>query len=420
MGIDIKTIICPQCSSTDIKMVSETRGVCNHCGSQISVTPSTADQAQNGDDAQLVSWAEKIENEYTEQDFIRAAWIKLAEKDPPFDIFKSDFSEVEKIDHQVFIDRYDADVTYNASVGHNREEPYIDYETYHEEENYVDTNGNVQTRRVEKQRPVTKYKTVTDWSPVSGKLSTTTISYAENLPDVGLSKDRFKYCFSHAKDSSVIPLENDVIDKIEMSSSAERHIYGGHNSNIIKSIESSLSGDEKKNIHYQVERIYDQRRCLCFIQEYKATITYNGQTASCWDYPIEKPDILGPYPYFENKENLNTTVTKKKADIPKQVRRNIKPVSIVTYILLVLSLVVSFFFLYTVPIILLFVAATASYVYNNIVEKKETARITAEVEAECEEYTKNYKKKQRELLNGKLTSLGLAPLEDPAEDDKEE
>ena len=37
MAIDIKTVICPQCGSTDVDMTSDTQGVCNSCGAKFTV-----------------------------------------------------------------------------------------------------------------------------------------------------------------------------------------------------------------------------------------------------------------------------------------------------------------------------------------------------------------------------------------------
>ena len=37
MAIEIKTIACPQCGSTDVQMTSEAKGVCCCCGAQFTV-----------------------------------------------------------------------------------------------------------------------------------------------------------------------------------------------------------------------------------------------------------------------------------------------------------------------------------------------------------------------------------------------
>ena len=37
MAIDIKTVICPQCGSTDVDMTSDTQGVCNSCSAKFTV-----------------------------------------------------------------------------------------------------------------------------------------------------------------------------------------------------------------------------------------------------------------------------------------------------------------------------------------------------------------------------------------------
>lgn len=37
MAIDVKTISCQQCGSTDVNMISETQGVCKVCGAKFTV-----------------------------------------------------------------------------------------------------------------------------------------------------------------------------------------------------------------------------------------------------------------------------------------------------------------------------------------------------------------------------------------------
>ena len=171
MAIEIKTIACPQCGSTDVQMTSEAKGVCCCCGAQFTVRQGADTQNvynevhvyADGNSAEKRDSCRKMEisPEYSKDQFIRKAWITLAAENAPIEVFNETFRAAVKTDLQILIDSLSADVTYQASVGYDREEPYTDYETYYEQEPYIayEKQWNNVTKQTE-ERQVTKYKRV--------------------------------------------------------------------------------------------------------------------------------------------------------------------------------------------------------------------------------------------------------------------
>lgn len=94
MPIELKTIACPSCGSTEIHLMSDTRGICQFCGATFAVyaSPAAAPAANASPQGGIISLAP----EYTEQEFIRALWIGLERDGAPIGVFDSDFTPVAK------------------------------------------------------------------------------------------------------------------------------------------------------------------------------------------------------------------------------------------------------------------------------------------------------------------------------------
>lgn len=151
----IKAISCPQCSSTDVEMISDIRGKCHMCGSMFQIEAEPPVQAASVDACDKF----KILPEHSESDFLRKVWISLAKENAPSELFSEDFGEVQKTEHEVFFESVSVEVDYQASIGYDREEPYIAYETYYEDEpyltteSYYDSNTKSQSTRMCEKRP---------------------------------------------------------------------------------------------------------------------------------------------------------------------------------------------------------------------------------------------------------------------------
>lgn len=171
MAIDVKTISCQQCGSTDVNMTSETQGVCKVCGAKFTVQQRIDTQNvynevhvhNESEQKECVGTCFKavINPEFSQNDFIRNAWISLAKEDAPIEVFSENFDDVSIIDHQVVADYVAVNIAYQVNIGYDRQEPYIAYEMYYEKEPYIayEKRYNTTTRQYEKCQ-VTKYKDV--------------------------------------------------------------------------------------------------------------------------------------------------------------------------------------------------------------------------------------------------------------------
>ncbi len=424
MAIDIKAISCPQCGSTDIQMTSETQGICKSCGTQFSVQQRIETQnvyneiyIQSESEADEEDVVDKVEiiPEFSKEDFIRAAWIALAEEDVPFDVFEQNFGEVSQTEHQVLIRSIDADMTYQASIGYDRQEPYIAYESYYETESYYDSQGHKQTRQVRKERPVTKYKTVTDWNALHGNHSASAIAVVENTSSMYLDEVLFKKSFRSISAESLTSPSDEKATEMQITETALKAANSDCVDQFHRSVCNSLPGNHYKDVNCNISAITKLSDTLYLAQEYETTLNYNGKTYTKNAFAFGNINIGGDK--IENDESLKKItdkISKKKECIPGMIWDKTKTISLITMALLTLSIIVAIFIHVTALVVIAFIIAAGSFVYNTISVNKETksitATITTEVNAEIEDYISNYKVKQREILNNKLKSLGYKPV----------
>lgn len=451
MAIEIKTIACPQCGSTNIQMTSEEKGVCTHCGAQFVIRQSSDPKKDHSPtDKKPATNKESclkavISPEFSKDQFIRKAWIALAVENAPIEVFDENFGAVVETEHQVFVDSLSVDVTYQASVGHDREEPYMDYETYYDREPYIayekqwnNTTKQMEERQVtkyrevQKERPVTKYKTVTDWSAISGSDRVHSTSVVENTDGQHVDKDfkqLFISSFRGVKKSSLHPIGKDLADGMQITDFAREYALTDHRFNIDSSVSYDLPGDHYRDLSWKASSITDHITALYKAPEYEASICFNGKTYRKRAVPFGSMSIGGDI--IENsaspesvKENLLSALEKKNRDRKDAVERNVikatNSVSLLTIALLAASILVSFCIRSTALVTAFFAVAAAAFFYNTRKVKKETEaemkRANKEIEknraktkAEIEALTKDYKSRLREALNNKLKSLGYEP-----------
>ena len=453
MSIDVKTIICPQCGSSDINMMSEARGVCNVCGTQFAVQQHI--ETQNIYNEYYVNTESKdtseddpgakaeIIPEYSKDEFIRKAWIQLAKEDAPLEVFGEEFNAPCEKEHQVLIDSISVDVTYQASVGYDRDEPYIDYEDYWEDVPYVvieqKYNGitqkteNVEVtkyKKVKKQRQVTKYKKVTDWSPLNGNHHTKSVAIVENKNGQHLDEALFTDSFRGAKKSSFLPASAELSKKMYITDVAQENATSKHRDEIRYSVKYSLPGDHSKDLDWKVSKVTDSSSSLYKVSEYETSICFNGKTYVKRAFPFGPMNIGGDK--IQNEINLDAVTRKMRSDLKAQnkarknaveanVAKATNNISLITIALLAASILVSLLIRSTALIVIMFALAVASFVFNTIKVKNENkeelkraddevATTTEKVEEEIANYSKNYKIKQRKALDDKLTSLGYRPV----------
>lgn len=437
--MDIKTITCPQCGSTDVEMLTEERGKCNMCGSQFRI--ETALQTEEEETERCIKAI--IHPEYTEKDFLRAAWLSLAAEDAPLEIFQENFGEVRKTEHEIYMDSVEADLSYHASIGYDRKEPYIDYEDYYENVPYIayekqlnSVTHQYEERQVTKykkekrQRQVTKYKTVTDWSATSGTHHASSSAVVENKEFTYLDEYLFLVSSKSAKESSMATPSEDEAKAMQVTEAARKDADREHARAFDDSVERSLGGDQHRDVNWSVARITDCSSWLFKTTEYTATISLGGKTYTKRAFPFGDMKIGGDT--VKNTVSPESVAQKKKTELEKNKKDRLLSVdknavkkvlvpAVITMLLLLLSVIVSLKIHVTALVVIFFLIAVGAFILNfrlmKKTEEKELQKVTREnndeerrVESEISDYSANYKRQQREALEQKLSSLGLAPL----------
>ncbi len=379
--------------------------------------------------------------EHSKEDFIRANWIKLANEDPPLELFNENFGEVVENEHQVILDKVTSTMTYSASVGYDRQEPYIDYETYYEDEPYITTETYYdrnykenRTRQVTKykkvarQRQVTKYKTVTDWSPITGTHSDTSFVFVENAPGQSLHESLFDASIKGVDGNSYCGLTDEEYAKYYISESAYDEAMSEHKSQLYSSLRYSLPGDHSRNIDVTYS-IDSQTTSMCITNDYTAEITYGGKKYVRYAYPfgcmqIGGDSIKNPTSLKDAVEGLETQLkhrTKLRNEaVEDYVWGRIKPISIGSVVMLGVSILTSAFIRVMPLVIIAFALSIAGFIANKVMLKKITEEEekkaiqdikddTEKTQNEIKNFSEIHKLKLREALDKKLKSLGLAP-----------
>ncbi len=382
--------------------------------------------------------------EYSKDDFIRNAWIDLALNDAPMEIFDMDFEEVSEHIHQVYVEEITVETSYQVSIGYDREEPYIDYEDYYEKEPYITTESyydqNTRTTRerqvtkykdVKKQRQVTKYKTVTDWSALNGKHNAQSLTFISNFEDDYLDTSLFKKSFANANLSSCLTVCDDETAKsMQVTESAREQTNNEHIRDIDRSVRNSLPGDHYQDLDWNIERVSDVTSALYKAPEYSTSITYEGKTYVKYAFPFGSMEVAGEK--IKNDVDLKSITAKmknesdcknaaRKKHIDKKNLKKVMPNSLLTFALLLASILISNFANNSILVIVVFIIATILFIANMLLvkstaskEKKlaeqEIEQEIKRVDAEIKDYSNIYKDKLCKRLNEKLISLGYEPI----------
>lgn len=389
----------------------------------------------------LVISRARIKAEYTPEEFLRKALIELAANDAPIGVFSSEFSKVKIDEHQVFAKCDKVETSYQASIGYEREEPYTDTETYYEDvpytaiEEYYDLNVQARRKRevtkyrkVERHRPVTKYRTVIDWNVMQGTHETTVFSFTENNKQLYLNERRFGNSITKIKNGSLVIDED--LKNIELENSTIAKAMEKNASQASKSLIESLPGDHYRDLSSS-SKIISTECGLQICPEYCVSFNYNNQSHFINAFPFGPMEMDGVKissdesirsVELQSKTDLSSWIKERNKETETRIWNSTKTNSFITLGLMALSVIFSCFVHYTFPIVLLFIAAVGSFVYDLFLIKsvtdKEENIASAEIEAEkirskkaMEGYSENHKKQMLEALNKKLVSLGLKPAE---------
>ncbi len=402
MAIDVKPLECPQCGSVETEPSSNNRWVCKFCGTSFLLQPRVETQNvynenhyyYDKDDSPSKNKSciiARIKTQYPQSEFIRQAWIGLAQQDAPFQVFQSDFSKVDLVEHQVVVDYASVTLNYQASIGYDREESYTVYETYNE-------NGE------EKQRAVTKTRTVTDWRPMQGNIELNSTVAAENTSNLYFDDDLFRASYNSAEENDIAFLTEEEEKKYKVSDSALEEVSKKHEQYYENMISSSLPGEHQKDITYST-LTKESSTSLLLTPEYKTTVALDGKTYTRRAFPFGKMPTGGDE--IPNPESLASQLEKKRSKIPRLVWGKNKPLYIASILLILLSVILSLVVRQTFLTVAAFLAALALFIVTWVAEVKTHRQIGTTIEAECATITEEYRKKQLSYLNEKLRSLGM-------------
>ena len=431
--MEVHALLCPQCGSADVRVHTANQATCNSCGANLVLEQSTPN-------ALHTCSVTRLKPEFSREDFLRKAWIDLAQADAPEDVFSLDFAPVEETVIPMLVQSRTIEATYQAGIGYDRQEAYTDYETYYENEPYIDyetyyENGVsrkrqvTKYRKVTKQRPVTKYKTVVDWSVTHGthhmKSTVCDCNDASAHADVSLFIRSF------------VDASNDVVEALSPEEAAIYHVsdYGHrqldrqHNDALYADVEKILPGDHTRDLHCDVTAVPDSHTTIYLATFYRTTIQYNGETYVKYAFPYGNMpmggnDITNEKDLYAAAKDMKSELESATAQCRKEAEDNIwkdsKASANLALILLGVSIAVSLLLHYMVLVILAFAAAIGGLVWSNSISNKaeerynkeaddQIAALTEKYNSDTSNYRANYKQHRLEILNNKLESLGLSP-----------
>lgn len=388
-GIEIETLSCPQCGSSDITMLTETQGACNVCGAQFVAQPSIDNQTiynvynineTRTEEPTKIVQKGKMPVMYSHDDFMRKVLIDFVKDDSPLDVFDAEFEDIVQKEHQVLIDRMSAEMSYHVDIGHDREEPY------QETEKYFDKDLNRYNTRV-----VTKYKKVTDWHPLSGSHRTSSTAVVENDTGYVLDRGLFARSFDDTPASLIDDVDAEVAETMVVGNHAKENANADHAVNIRQDLINSLPGDHQRKLDFHITDITDSSETLIIAQEYEIGFNYNGERYTKRAFPFGTMEIGGDDIRGGEKES------------DALVWKDTKTISFITMALLLMTIAVSFFVHYLVAVIAGFAIGLACFIYHEI----KTHKIEKAIKTD-------YRNQNIEALNEKLKSIGFDPV-DPDE-----
>lgn len=255
----------------------------------------------------------RLKKEHTEQEFLRAVAVGLAQKDEtPTDILDSAFDKTKQVEKQYVMVEGDADVNYSCSVGYDRKEEYYEKVKKYDSQRgyyYVDEK---------------KTRTVTDWSAHTGTAhSHTTVIVANTATQENCRTERevatcvdttHPNCKEEAEEMSV----NGNAKQEAVNQSVSACFYGVR-----------LPGDHQKDIDYSGS--LDIKKMTGFyLPEYQMNYTYQGKKYqaegfACGDMQeqFECPSIA--------------------TDVEKEAKKAVKPIKIVGWLALIAGVVLNLF-----------------------------------------------------------------------------
>ena len=359
-----------------------------------------------------------------------------------------EFSDFTQKSHRVIYGLASYSATWSAQIGNDRKETYTDYEKYYEripytvyEEKYNYSTKRTETvavtkyRQEERQRAVLKERTVTDWNSGNGEHSDIVERFAglDDMPNNGLA--RFLYDFSKIDENYISELSLDEIEKnpkMQITEATSKFVFDVHAPEIYRQLYSSLPGDHIKNVDYNITSYNQSKIQLIEAPEYSASIKYDGKEYKKVGFSFGNMTIGGDVIpnsvgieeiKLQKQKATKEEINKRNEEIDDKVWNATSKISIVSIVLLLASIIVSAFVKFLAPVIICFICAIGMCTFSMTYSKKtkieiqditDIENIAAQkaCDDECLNYEKTKKAEMLVLLNKKLSSLGLEPIND--------
>ena len=395
MPIEIKGLVCPQCGGTDVEMLNEGRGLCRMCGAQFAVHKYVPAPDAGQEDPEVNTY--RIIPEHSKADFLRKVWIGLNEADAPKELFACDFGEIADVEYNAVMQTADVEGSYTVSIGYDRQEPYLDTETYWEREG---------DRNVKKERTVTKYRTVTDWQAQSGTTGMRSVDCVDNDLAGTFDGSLFKKSFVDCSDNSVRQVS--ASETVEVTPEAYDMLRKFHSYNLEFHLLLQLPGDHNKDLSLRLTKQDTIATTVYRAAEYRTAVCFEGKEYVRHAFPFGDMEIGGDE--LENRDSLEANLRRIKNREEPEIWKRMKLFSLLSIGLLTLSILINCFVHVTALVVICFVLAAGLFVFHRIRSRLVTAAVRREIENELQRFTEYYHSMRLEMLNRKLTSLGLEPV----------
>lgn len=424
-------LICPQCGSSDIEMISPTEGYCKYCHTKVYKKQETNINTKN---ITIINGADtvKYQNKYhiapsfSKEYVMKRLLTLLVKEDSPIEALNVNFDSLEFIE-PLFIESSKVfQVSFQARIGMDKKEAYIDYEYYYERVPVNNLNGGVSYQSVRKERPVTKYKKIIDWSPVASSSKVETDVFCPNERKYENYRKLVYSCIENISNDDL----KEINDEFELTDYSKDTLEIMENNAIKSDIYSSLRGDHKDNINFEISSTVEVEDIYYVVPMYFLSINYQGKTYKKYVCPVgsdlkiegEKiPDLSGNVKkYKEEKLSKKTLKIDKlqqetKKDINKHKAIYLGPSVLFFIIVLIIVCAWSRIAWLNVTLICLSIIAI---IVTGVLERKysnEQNEILASKISDLENTYKkdiaNFEEKRKEdlnnALNNKLEELGI-------------
>lgn len=430
MSVQMNPVVCPQCGSQEVTVFAN-QGKCPFCGVSFLIEPNqlkSQSRIRNAETPLSTLFSDartsletfdiigRISPEYSEQDFVRAVWIKIAKDKAPLSAFEQEIKKVDLQEKQILMNRITATTTYSASIGYNRVETYTDYEsklvrrTYYEdgkEKSYLDSV----------KEPVTKQRTVTDWQAFHGNRTDQSVLILDN--QTGALED-VPYITNHflsAKKESFSPLSAEESAGLQIGDAARKTAVKTHEDVLNRIADGALPGDEHKDLDTQIT-VVESSSSLHLVGEYSATVRLGGRQYTEKALSFGGTEVVGDA--VVNDDSPERIAKRKATDISTQICRKNNRWITAMLVSAILSVFLSMLYVggdapnLAVGIIGMIVCAGEAVAWFFLMRRfsDEGMALFATVQQEITHLFSDYSQQVRTLLDRKFLQLGLAPIQD--------